>query len=524
MYRKFNDTGLCVSHRHYMVDTSAKIAQIIDVVEDGAYFTINRPRQYGKTTTLHLLSQELNRRAGYLALNISFEDFDTIPHQKSKYFIYEFLLRLQKAFELLNLLEPVHFIEQHITQTTTIMTLSRLITQLAQDVLSDELLVLLIDDIDKSRNTQFLPDFLALLRQQYSHRYIERQTPFHSVILTGVHDVKNLKSRSHNDYNSPWNIAADFKVDISFAPHEIATMLQDYSQERDTHLDIPALAEKLHHYTAGHPCLVSKLCKLIDEEIVTQRGEKNWSIADVDTAFQMLVNEAYTMPLFDNLVENLVNNPELYELILSIVINGHRWTFAITNPTINLGHLYGILVPSEHGRCQIHNRIFEQRIYSYIMSKVLATQYHDIHTPDGPEFYTATGLNVPVILQRFQTFMQEHYSNRDAKFLEREGRLLFLAYLRPIINGKGFEFKEPNVGNERRMDIVVTYQNQRYVIELKRWYGPKAHQQGLRQLSDYLDSYTLHEGYLLIYDFRKGKVPHAEQITFQDKQIFAVWI
>ncbi len=52
MKRKFNDTGLCVPHRHYMVDTSAKIEQIIQLVEAGEYFTINRPRQFGKTTTL----------------------------------------------------------------------------------------------------------------------------------------------------------------------------------------------------------------------------------------------------------------------------------------------------------------------------------------------------------------------------------------------------------------------------------------------------------------------------------------
>ncbi len=33
MKRKFNDTGLCVPHRHYMVDISAKIEQIFELVE-----------------------------------------------------------------------------------------------------------------------------------------------------------------------------------------------------------------------------------------------------------------------------------------------------------------------------------------------------------------------------------------------------------------------------------------------------------------------------------------------------------
>jgi len=159
-----------------------------------------------------------------------------------------------------------------------------------------------------------------------------------------------------------------------------------------------------------------------------------------------------------------------------------------------------------------------------MMSKLLHTEYYDVNGFAGPEFYTADGLDIRLILQRFQTFMKEHHSDREDRFLKREGRLLFLSYLRPIINGRGFEFKEPNVADERRMDIVVTYRQKRYVIELKIWRGHVYHQKGLRQLSDYLDTYSLKEGWLLIYDFNKNKEYRQEQITFGDKQIFAVWV
>ncbi|MEO0041369.1 MAG: hypothetical protein RL329_817, partial [Bacteroidota bacterium] len=36
-----------------MADVSAKMAETLQLVEDGEYFIINRPRQYGKTTTLY---------------------------------------------------------------------------------------------------------------------------------------------------------------------------------------------------------------------------------------------------------------------------------------------------------------------------------------------------------------------------------------------------------------------------------------------------------------------------------------
>ncbi|RLC01562.1 MAG: hypothetical protein DRI57_30950 [Deltaproteobacteria bacterium] len=227
-------------------------------------------------------------------------------------------------------------------------------------------------------------------------------------------------------------------------------------------------------------------------------------------------------PCQDSLIKNLENNRNLYENVFNILINGKRIPFNITTPVINLGMLYGILSDSQEG-CKIHNRIYEQRIYSYMMTKRLMSEPEPMLAPH-PEYYTEDGLNVRLILERFQTFMKEHCSHKDRKFLEREGRLLFLSFLRPIINGRGFDFKEPNVGDERRMDIVITWQDKRYVLELKIWHGPKAHQAGLKQLSDYLDTYSLKKGFLLIYDFNKNKKYKQEEIAFEDKQIFAVWV
>jgi hypothetical protein len=69
MQKEFNDTGLCIPGRHYMVDTSKKIERILHLIDKGRYFTINRPRQFGKTTTLSLLARKLNQKQDYLAVN-----------------------------------------------------------------------------------------------------------------------------------------------------------------------------------------------------------------------------------------------------------------------------------------------------------------------------------------------------------------------------------------------------------------------------------------------------------------------
>jgi len=532
MAKKFNDTGLCIPHRHYMVDTSQKLAQIMRLIEAGEYFTINRPRQFGKTTTLALLTNKLNQRDDYVALEISFEGIGDAPFASEQTFAPAFLRLIAQSVKF-TVPEMASYFEQASRGVHDLEELSDFISSYVLEL--NKNVVLLIDEVDKSSNNQIFLHFLGMLRNKYLQYSKGRDHTFHSVILAGVHDIKTLKAKIwptppdsggelKGGYNSPWNIAIDFKVDLSFSALEIESMLQDYSREQGIQPDIPAIAERLYYYSSGYPYLVSKLCKFIDEDIMPARTDKTWTVAEVEAAFKLIVAGGYTTTLFESLVKNLENNEDLYDLVFQLIINGEQLNFIIDDPMINLAHLYGIISPSEQGKCQIHNRIFEQRLYSYMLSKFIRKKYSEVNRLGGPQFYTPDGLDLKLILQRFQAFMKEHYSEREAKFLEQEGRLLFLAYLRSIINGQGFDFKEPNVGDEQRMDVVITHQNKRYVLELKLWRGPKYHQVGLQQLSDYLDLYGLSEGYLLIYDFNKNKVYKDEQIPFKDKQIYAVWV
>ena len=381
MEKEFNDVGACIPGQHYMVDTSEKIEAIIRLVEKNKYFTINRPRQFGKTTTLSLLAKQLNLREDYVALNISFEDIDTDTYQQQKRFIVTFMEMLGREFEFLGLPEPARYTEQQLGQIINMPHLSSFIATLVRDHLSEKAPVLLIDEADKSSNNRLFLDFLGMLRKKYLLRNEGKDHSFRSVILTGVHDIKTLKAKIRVDeetkYNSPWNIAVDFEVDLSFAACEIETMLQDYSQEKNIRPDIPAITEKLYYYTSGYPYLVSKLCKFIDEKIVSEREDKNWSVSDVEAAFTMIVNKGYTTTLFDSMIKNLENNKDMHKLVSEVIINGKHFDFTIANPVINIGHLYGIIIQSEHGRCHIHNRIFEQRIYDYMMSELLQTKYSE---------------------------------------------------------------------------------------------------------------------------------------------------
>ena len=62
MGKTFNVSAACRKELHYMVDISDKLSQIKEMVDRGEYFTINRARQYGKTTTLRELKKMLKKR------------------------------------------------------------------------------------------------------------------------------------------------------------------------------------------------------------------------------------------------------------------------------------------------------------------------------------------------------------------------------------------------------------------------------------------------------------------------------
>ena len=67
--KRFNTTGLCVPHKHYMVNIDERVQQIRAMVDRGDYFSINRGRQYGKTTTLVALERALSDDYGVISLD-----------------------------------------------------------------------------------------------------------------------------------------------------------------------------------------------------------------------------------------------------------------------------------------------------------------------------------------------------------------------------------------------------------------------------------------------------------------------
>ena len=512
--KRFNTTGLCNPKKHYMVDISEKIEKIKVLIENEEYFVINRPRQYGKTTTLFCLKKELIKK--YLVISISIEGIGDIIFNNEKLFCQTFLKNSAKAIKLIDKDNSDKLLE-YSKNVTDLDTLSDYISKFIEEC--DKEVILIIDEVDKSSNNQLFLNFLGMLRNKYLEREKEEEVTFKSVILAGVYDIKNLKLKLRPDeekkYNSPWNIAVPFNIDMSLSKTGIKNMLEEYKKDKGLELDLEKTVDFIYFYTSGYPFLVSRICQIIDEDLGAFWNEEN-----MIKAVKLLLNEQNT--LFDDLIKNIENNKYLKDYALDIIMNGARNTFNIFNPTINIGVMFGYF-KNEDNMVAISNRIFSQILYNYFSSLLENNDTMKKYNFKS-DFIYGNGLNIEKILIRFQQFMKEEYSSKNESFLETHGRMLFLSFLTPIINGIGFAFKEVQISEEKRLDVVITYNSNKYIIELKVWHGEEYHEKGLKQLANYLDINNQDRGYLLVFNFNKNKEYKKEELIIEEKEIFEVFV
>ena len=523
--RRFNVTGTCVGTEHYMVDISAKLDEIKKLVDSKAYFTINRARQYGKTTTLHHLKKRLEESGDYICVSITFENAGMNAFDTEETFCNMFLRKISKALKFSS--ADKDYAKKWLSSgITSFNALDEHITENCED----HKLVLMIDEVDKSSNNQLFLHFLGLLRSKFLLRQVGEDYTFHSVILAGVTNIKNLKMKIVNDgqheplkqegrvANSPWNIAANFNVDMSFSPEEISTMLHDYESENKTGKDAHAVAYEIHKHTNGYPFLVSRICQCIDEEL-----GKNWTIDGVNQAVRIVVDERNT--LLDDMVKNLENNDDFSNFMYELLILGIHKSFKLSNKNVDLAYTYAYIKKDEKAKAVISNKIFESYLTDYFVTKgenssvvkrLPGVIYQDVIK--GGRF------DMAACLIKFAEFYSRIYSHHDEVFFERHGRLLFLSFLAPLVNGQGFYHIETALTDQRRMDLAVDFEKEQYIVELKRWDGSAAKERAYEQLLGYMEAKGVSEGYLLTFDFRKNKTGEhkAGWVEVGDRRVFDV--
>jgi hypothetical protein len=182
-------------------------------------------------------------------------------------------------------------------------------------------------------------------------------------------------------------------------------------------------------------------------------------------------------------------------------------------------------IKNDGGKVRLFNRIFETRMYNLFQLEAMKSgdgQDKEIINEgsiDRPLFIKDGKLDMKKVLERFCVHFNEIYDINDGPFIEKQGRKFFLFFLKPIINGTGNYYVEAETRDERRMDVVVDYGGERFVVELKIWRDESYNEKGEKQLSDYLDYYGLTRGYLVSFCFNKNKQPGVREVAVSSRTI-----
>lgn len=521
MQKRFNVTGLCFPEKHYMVNLDSRLALVREMVESGDYFVINRARQFGKTTLLYALRSYL--REEYDVIFIGFQKLSAAVFQTefsfARAFLEEFLSAAEnRRFKSTGLDGDVLCrMRAALKQELSLTMVFRLLGSLCDR--SEKPIVLLIDEVDSAANHQVFLDFLGIIRNCYLSR--EDSAAFQSVILAGVYDIKNLRQKirpeGEHKYNSPWNIAADFDVDMSFSVSDIKGMLESYEKDYHTGMDLSAASGLIYDYTSGYPYLVSRICKSAHD-----RGSKEglnlcWTREGLLAAIKELEEESNS--LFDDMRKKMADDKELKDMLYAILFYGQPIPFNLNNHVIETGVMFGF-IRREEGLAVISNRIFETMLYNLFLSEELL---HNITYKNAVQnrnqFLKDGNLDMDLVLEKFVEHFTEIYAASDIKFLEENARRLFLLYLKPIINGAGNYYIEARTRDMGRTDVIVDYRGKQFIIEMKIWRGGEYHKRGVEQLGEYLSAYHLKKGYLLSFNFNKNKKTGVQTISCGDKVI-----
>ncbi|MBQ5336372.1 MAG: ATP-binding protein [Oscillospiraceae bacterium] len=373
--KEFNTTSACNPDDHYMVDIRDRIDEIRKLVDNKKYFTINRARQYGKTTTLSELYKVLKN--DYIVLFLDFQGIDKDVFANGAVFsqamarliidLHEFEdvpvpEEILDAFEKLNAAD---------TEKVKMDDLFRIFKRWIRK--SDRPVVLIIDEVDSASNNQVFLDFLAQLRDGYTSRNIKGTQTFHSVILAGVHDIKhlqlNIRPEKEHKLNSPWNIAADFDIDMSLPEEGIRNMLDEYEADCKTGMDTALIAKEIRNYTNGFPYFVSRICQIIDTKLVPQYFSslsEAWTAAGVDEAVRLILSEDNSF--FESAMGKLEETPELKGQLRNIILKDDIVAYLPDDKEQKQLRIYGF-INNNHNTVAVSNRIIEKWLYNNFFSE-----------------------------------------------------------------------------------------------------------------------------------------------------------
>ncbi len=514
--RRFGTQGRLYPEDNYLVPRTVEGADFIRRVKEGKYIVLFAPRQTGKTTFFQLALEELTATdPTYFPIQLNFEVYEDCTSSE----FYDGLTgdiheKITDVFQERKQTPPdtiKHLLETtHLTNQLSLRTFLRALGK----VLKDQRIVLIIDEFDAIPRSA-VKGFLRVLREIYLSG---RTRCPHSVGIIGVKDITQL------DYDrsiSPFNIQDEFHLP-NFTFDQVQELFGQYTDEVGQVI-APDVIQSLHRQTAGQPYLVNRFAQILTEEMAISKSE-TIQMEHFAEAHTQLLEE--TNANISHLLTNIRRNPRFESILMRITSYETGIRFNPDDEIIDELTTYGVITKGPDGMCEILNPIYQQRILQAFKPLVNGLEHEyfpEGARPDLVNYLMSTGqLNMDLLLDNFRDFVARagfrilQVPDTPKEFV---GQYLLYAYLDQFVQlVNGNIYLEGQTGRGR-MDIVIFYNTQKYIVETKIWEGPRYYQAGKKQLAAYMKLEGVAEGYYVVFDHRQNPEAQVETETIKGVQI-----
>ncbi|MDE0396899.1 MAG: AAA-like domain-containing protein [Candidatus Poribacteria bacterium] len=505
--KRFGTEGRLYPEDHYIVPRTKETVDFIARIKQGKYIVLFAPRQTGKTTFFRLALDALTTEdLTYLPIQLNFEEYeDATAADFYAWFYADIRTEIENVFQKREEV-PSETLTRFLDNAKIINHVStRMFFEKLADFLKNQRVVLLIDEFDAIPRDA-VKGFLRSLRRIYLSG---RERCPYSVGIVGVQNIIQL---NYDRSISPFNIQDEFHLP-NFTLEQVKELLGQYTEEVGQGF-APEVMASIHKQTAGQPVLVNRLAQILTEEMDIPKTE-TIAMEHFTVAHTRLLRGRNTN--IEHLTTNIRRDPRFESVLMRIMARDEGVDFNLDDDIISQLATYGVIKEGTDGMCEILNPIYLYRIMRAFKPLVngLEQEYFPEDTDEAlHEYLTSTGqIEMEALLDNFRDFI----ARAGFRILqvpdtpqESVGRHLLLAYLEEFVRRIGGVMHIEVQTGRGRMDILITHNQRKYIVETKIWRGESRYQAGKQQLAAYLTLEGATEGYYVVFDHRQKPEPRVE--------------
>ena len=511
--RTFGTQGPVNPKENYVVSRTEEITDFVDRVKKGKYIVLFAPRQTGKTTLFRAAIDTLASQ-DYFPIQLNFEAYiDLTPIAFYGYLFKDIRGKIEHVLQKQGS-TPSETLSQFLdnTDVTDHFSMRIFFQQLAGFLAhrgNRQKVVLIIDEFDA-----IPPDAVRGFLHSLRYIYLDQSKP-RCPYSVGIVGVKNTTQLNYDRSISPFNIQDEFHLP-NFTQGQVQELLEQYTDEVGQAF-APEVITAIHKQTAGQPFLVNRCAQILTEELGVPKNE-TITMAHFSKAHKQLLRERNTN--VEHMLTNIRRDRRFESLLMRITSYDRGLPFSLDNDIMNELAIYGVIAESTDGMCEIVNPIYQHRIlqaFKPTFNELEGEYFSEENGDDFIDYLTPDGvIQMEALLDNFQDFIARvgfrilQVPDTPQEYI---GQHLLYTYLDHFVHVIGANmFLEVQTGRGR-MDLLITYNQHKYIVETKIWEGDRYYQAGKKQLAAYLKLESTQKGYYVVFDHRNNPTPRVETET-----------